>query len=82
MHDVEGKSNTNRVMLGFVVRCCAKEIGHPPTPDEFARWANNRECEGDRYSIFGHAISADTARVMFRHMSRIVTVRSADILTG
>jgi len=69
-------------MLGFVVRRCAKELGHPPTPDEFACWANNRKCEGIRYSLFGQDISADAAKVMFRHMSRIVTVRSEDVFAG
>jgi hypothetical protein len=76
------KNNANKVMLGFVVRRCARELGHPPTPDEFARWANNRECESGRYSLFGQAISADTAKVMLRHMGRIVTVRSEDIFTA
>jgi len=57
MSDKEENNNANKVMLGFVVRRCAKELGHSPTPDEFARWANNRECEGMRYSIFGQAIS-------------------------
>jgi hypothetical protein len=82
MSDKEENNNANKVMLGFVVRRCAKELGHSPTPDEFARWANNRECEGTRYSIFGQAISVDTAKVMFRHMGRIVTVRSEDVITG
>lgn len=82
MSDKDAKNDANKVMLGFVVRRCARELGHPPTPDEFARWANNRVCEGTRYSIFGQDISADTAKVMLRHLSRIVTVRSGDIITG
>lgn len=82
MSGKEENNNANKVMLGFVVRRCAKELGHSPTPDEFARWANSQECEGTRYSIFGQAISTDTAKVMFRHLSRIVTVRSEDIITG
>jgi len=82
MSDKDEKNEANKIMLGFVVRRCAKELGHTPSPDEFARWANNRECEGTRYNIFGHAISADTAKVMLRHMGRIVSVRSQDIITG
>ena len=82
MSDKEEKNDANKVMLGFVVRRCAKELGHSPTPDEFAHWANSRECEGTRYSLFGQDISVSTAQVMLRHLSRIVTVRSQDIITG
>jgi len=46
-----------KVMLGFVVRRCAREIGHTPTPHEFAAWANNQSLDGERYNIFGQAIS-------------------------
>ena len=71
----------NKFMLGFVVRRCARELGHPPTPHEFALWANNQRLGGESYSIFGQAISAETAQVMLRHLSRLVTVRSEEIIT-
>lgn len=70
----------NKVMLGFVVRKCATELGHQPTPEEFADWANNREEYGRRYSLFGRPISASGAEVMFRHLGRLVTVRSPNWL--
>ncbi|TMB03292.1 MAG: hypothetical protein E6J70_05650 [Deltaproteobacteria bacterium] len=65
-----------RIMLGFVVRRCAVALGHPPTPDELAEWANNQRDARGRYRIFGRAISAEEARVILRHPGRLVTVRS------
>lgn len=64
-----------RIMLGFVVRQCAVALGHAPTPDELAAWANEQRDERGRYCIFGRAITADDARVILRHPSRLVTVR-------
>ena len=64
-----------RMMLGFVVRQCAKSLGHIPTPDELAEWANNQRDAKGRYHIFGRAISIDEARIILRHPSRMVTVR-------
>ena len=64
-----------RMMLGFVVRQCAKSLGHIPTPDELAEWANNQRDSKGRYHIFGRAISTDEARVILRHPSRMVSVR-------
>ncbi len=63
-------------MLGFIVRRCAVALGRPPTPEEFADWANSQEEEGRRYSLFGRAISPSTAEVMLRHLGRLVAVRS------
>jgi hypothetical protein len=65
-----------RIMLGFVVRQCARAVGHPPSPEELAAWANDQRDERGRYNIFGRAITADEARVIMRHPSRLVTVRS------
>src|SRR5437667_411893 len=31
-----------RIMLGFVVRQCAVALGHAPTPEELASWANEQ----------------------------------------
>ncbi len=68
------------MMLGFIVRRCARDLGHPPTPEEFAAWANTQEENGKRYSLFGQAISVATAEVMLRHLGRVVTVRSEAVL--
>lgn len=69
-----------RVMLGFVVRRCARELGHNPTPHEFAAWANG--VDGERYNIFGQAISAEAAKIMLRSLDRLVTVRSREVIIG
>src|SRR5207244_9730022 len=42
-----------QIMLGFVVRQCAVALGHPPTPDELAAWANEQRDARGRYRIFG-----------------------------
>ncbi len=70
----------NKLMLGFVVRRCARELGHTPTPDEFAAWANNQEENGHCYSLFGREISPSAAEVMLRHLGRLVKVRSDSIV--
>jgi len=69
------QSDRNKMMLGFIVRRCAREIGHPPTPEEFAAWANSREENRQRYSLFGRPISPSTARIILRHPGRLVTAR-------
>src|SRR5437899_316192 len=47
-----------KVMLGFVVRQCTVALGHRPTPEEFAAWANEQRDARGRYRIFGRAIGA------------------------
>lgn len=64
-----------RVMLGFVVRQCARALGQTPRPEAFADWANHQHDERGDYAIFGRAISADEARVIMRNPGRMVTVR-------
>jgi hypothetical protein len=64
-----------RIMLGFVVRQCAVALGHAPSGEELAAWANEQRDERGEYCIFGRAISIDEARVILRHPSRLVTVR-------
>ena len=64
-----------KVMLGFVVRQCAVALGHAPTPQELADWANEQRDARGRYRIFGRAITAADARVILRHPGRLVTVR-------
>lgn len=73
---MDGASEPLRIMLGFVVRQCAVALGHAPTADELAEWANHQRDERGGYCIFGRAISTDEACVLLRHPSRLVTVRS------
>ncbi|MDP2602914.1 MAG: hypothetical protein Q8S00_10020 [Deltaproteobacteria bacterium] len=63
-----------KMMLGFIVRRCAAELGHTPTPDEFAAWANWQRQNGRSYCLFGKEISPSVARVMFSQPGRMVTV--------
>jgi len=69
------KAEPLKVMLGFVVRQCAVALGHQPTPEEFAAWANEQRDAHGRYRIFGRPISGDEAAVILRHPGRLVTVR-------
>lgn len=72
--------NASRLMLGFIVRRCAREIGHSPSPEEFADWANSQEKNGQRYSLFGRPISPSAARIILRHPGRLVTARLESIV--
>ena len=72
---MSAESEPLRIMLGFVVRQCAVALGHAPSADELAAWANEQRDERGEYCIFGRAISADDARVILKHPSRLVTVR-------
>ena len=72
-----GAQGLPKMMLGFVVRRCAAALGHPPTAEEFAAWANNYQ-EGERtVSLFGRQISVAEARLILRHPARPVTARGA-----
>ena len=63
------------MMLGFIVRRCAADLGHNPTPDEFATWANGSGGrKGNRLCLFGTEISSSAAKVMFSQPGRLVTV--------
>src|SRR5262249_52043828 len=64
-----------RIMLGFVVRQCARRLGHAPQPEELAEGANNQQDERGCYRIFGRAISPEEARISLRQPERLVTVR-------
>ena len=44
----QSKSDESKMMLGFIVRRCAADIGHMPSPDEFAKWANGDSLKGNR----------------------------------
>ena len=61
-----------KMMIGFVVRRCTVELGHPPSAAEFAAWAN-----GGDVRLFGRAISVAEAGVILRHQARLVSARSA-----
>jgi len=62
-----------KMMLGFVVRRCAVAVGHDPSPEEFAAWANKHQ-DGDRvFHLFGRPITVDEARIILRHPARPVT---------
>jgi hypothetical protein len=72
-----GISALPKMMLGFVVRRCAVAVGHEPSAQEFAAWANMQQ-EGDRtFCLFGRPISIDEARLILRHPGRPVTARNA-----
>ncbi len=63
------------MILGFIVRRCAVELGHMPSADEFALWANEQKQNGRRFCLFGKPISAIAAKIMLRQPGRLVTVR-------
>ena len=68
------KNGEAKMMLGFIVRRCAAELGHTPTPDEFAAWANRQRQNGMSYCLFGKEVSPWVAKVMFSQPGRMVTV--------
>jgi len=75
MSDVRGARNgESKIMLGFIVRRCAADLGHPPTPVEFAKWANGGYQGGKRFCLFGKEISPSAAKIMFDQPGRLVTV--------
>lgn len=72
-----GAAAPGKIVLGMVVRECAVELGHDPSPREFARWANHqRDGRGD-FCLFGKEISEAEATVILKHPGREVTVRPA-----
>ena len=75
MADVRSARNSeSKMMLGFIVRRCAADIGHRPSPAEFAHWANSQHENGKRFCLFGKEISPSIAKVMFSQPGRLVTV--------
>lgn len=73
---LNGKNGETKMMLGFIVRRCAADLGHAPSPDEFAAWANRQRQNGRSYCLFGKEISALAAKIMFTQPGRMVTVSS------
>ena len=76
-----GKNGAPKMMLGFIVRRCASDLGHMPSADEFALWANEQKQNGQRYCLFGKPISPTAAKVMFKQPGRLVTVRPEGFAT-
>ena len=70
-------SRLPRMMIGFVVRRCAVDLGRPPTAAEFAQWANHRGTNGTDSALFGRPITEAEARVILSHQARLVTAKSA-----
>ena len=70
------RSGPPKMMLGFIVRRCATDLGHMPSPVEFAAWANEQQQDGRPYCLFGKPISPSAAQIMFRQPGRLVTVRA------
>ncbi len=64
----------SKMMLGFIVRRCAADLGHNPSPDEFATWANGNDRKDNQLCLFGREISSEAAKVMFSQPGRLVTV--------
>jgi hypothetical protein len=65
------------MMLGFVVRRCAVAVGHEPSAEEFAHWANNYAQNEESFCLFGRPISVNEARIILRHRGRPVSARGA-----
>jgi hypothetical protein len=72
-------TSKGKIMLGFLVRRCANAIGHEPSAEEFAAWANTyREHPQERARyLFGRPITVFEAEVIMRHPGREVSTRLA-----
>jgi hypothetical protein len=66
-----------KMMLGFVMRRCAVAVGHDPSPEEFAAWANKYNAGDRAFHLFGRPITVDEARIILRHPARPVSARRA-----
>jgi hypothetical protein len=66
-----------KMMLGFVVRRCAVAVGHEPSAEEFAAWANAQQDGARSFCLFGRPISVAEARLILRHPGRPVTAKNA-----
>jgi hypothetical protein len=68
-------SQIPKMMLGFIVRRCAVDLGHLPSAEDLASWASQPDEEGLR--PFGRSITSDEAKLILDHQSRLVSARSA-----
>jgi len=66
-----------KMMLGFVVRRCAAEVGHHPSAEEFAAWANCYQNGDQTVNLFGRPISTQEAKLILKHPERPVSARGA-----
>jgi hypothetical protein len=66
-----------KMMIAFLVRRCAIDIGHEPTAEEFAAWSNHQGSPRRPYCLFGRPITEAEARAILKHRARLVTARSA-----
>lgn len=66
---------SGKMMLGFVVRECSVALGHEPSPQELAEWANHQQDDRGEFCLFGRAITPAEARVILAHPGRPVSVR-------
>jgi hypothetical protein len=73
-----GPDAPRRVVLGLVVKECARSLGHEPSPRELARWANHQQDERGEFRLFGREIEESEAAVILRNPSREVTVRPSN----
>jgi hypothetical protein len=76
-----GKKEQPKMMLGFIVRRCAADLGHAPSPAEFAAWANEQKQNGRRYCLFGKPISPAAAKIMISQPGRLVTIRPDSVVS-
>lgn len=67
-------AETPKMMLGFVVRQCAVELGHPPNAHELAAWANYRRGHRGSYRLFGREISVREAALILENPQRMVAI--------
>jgi hypothetical protein len=67
-------SRLPKMMLGFVVRRCAVDLGRAPTAAELAAWANG---DDNRPRPFGRSITEGEAQAILNHQSRLVSAQSA-----
>ena len=66
-----------KMMLGFVVRRCAAAVGHNPSAEELAAWANSYQ-DGERtVYLFGRPISIGEAKLILKYPQRPVSARGA-----
>ena len=65
---------SEKMMLGFVVRQCAADLGHQPNAADLANWANNQRDDRGDYCVFGRPISIREAGVILRYPQRLVAV--------
>lgn len=65
-----------RMHLGFVVRECTVALGHEPSPQDLADWANHQQDDRGEFCLFGRKITTAEARVILRHPGRAVSVRA------